>query len=118
MPQSGVPADELVQELDDVRLTGGRGVERPTDLREASCGAFGQNIEALSEVCEVAAHRREDAVVLVTEVADFCADLGDVPVDATGEDPGGRSVLLRSPDALAQVVHVGLDAGAPGRVHS
>lgn len=87
---------DLLEEADDLRLSGSGRVELATHLCETS-------IDVVAKVDEILAQRIEAGRGGSAEISDLTANLTDISVSATGEYAGGRRVLITCADAIVQV---------------
>lgn len=99
-----VLADQRVEQVHDLLLTGCCGVELAAYLGEPVVGPP-------PEVGQVVAHGVEAGRGGLAEVPDLPADLSDVAVSSAGQYAGGCGVLLAVSDALGQLADLGFQHG-------
>ena len=98
--------DDRLKKVDDLPLSGGRGVEFAAHLRESL-------VDVRSKVNKVLSERVEACHCGLAELAEIVAKSADVAVGGASEYPGGRSVLLAClylPGKVAHLVLKGSDA--------
>jgi hypothetical protein len=104
-------ADERGQQGDDLLLSGGGAVELAAHLGKAVVDLGKAGLELLPEVEEVLAHRVKHPRVLLPELPDLSANLGDVAVGSARQHAGGGRVLLAVAHPFGQLTDVRLQRG-------
>lgn len=119
--------DQRLDEVDDVLLARGGGVEFPAhfdeaavnlletlidmietliDLIETLIDLLETPIDMIAQVDEVLPESVETRSRCLAEVADLGSDLADVAVGRTGEHPGCRGILLDGAESPADVAEI------------
>ena len=105
-PSARTARTHSVEKVNDLLLSGGRGVEFAAHLRESL-------VDVRSKVNKVLSERVEACDCGLAELAEIVAKSADVAVGGASEYPGGRSVLLAClylPGKVAHLVRKGSDA--------
>lgn len=96
MRRSPESVGDLVEESDDLRLSGSGGIELAAHLCETL-------VDVVAKVDQILSQRIEGGRGGSTEISDLITNFTDISVSAAGEDPGGRRVLITCADAIVQV---------------
>lgn len=97
-------SDDGVQQVDDLLLAGGSGVEFAAHLGEPV-------LYPVAEVGEVLAGRVEAGRGGLAEVPDLAANLANVAVGPAGQHASGCRVLLAVADAISELPDLGFQRG-------
>lgn len=98
--------DDRLKKVDDLPLSGGRGVEFAAHLRESLVDVLLECSEVRSEINKVLSERVKACRCGLAELAEIVAKSADVAVGGSREYPSGRSILLACLYPPGQVAHL------------
>jgi len=98
--------DDRLKKVNDLLLSGGRGVEFAAHLRESLVDVLVECSEFRSEVNKVLSERVEARRGGQAELAEIVAKSADVAVGGSREYPSGRSIVLACLYPPGQVAHL------------